>query len=129
MSNLGLYQVMTTVAKKVGGPLVLVVGTAFGGWAIGRGAEAGGKSIAKRVKAFRQKRGEAVEVVLPVHVVSEEADCGGGLTLTVGDRLRVLDRDGHAVLIEVLDDPNSPYFVSAEILCAVSDYEAGASEL
>ncbi len=23
MSNLGLYQVMTTVAKKVGGPLVL----------------------------------------------------------------------------------------------------------
>jgi hypothetical protein len=123
MCNLGPYQVMTTVAKKVGGPLVLVVGTAVSGWAIGRGAEAGSKGILKRVKVSRQKKAKDARDSAAIFTVTTEADCGGGLTLHVGDRFHALSRDDDAVLIEVLDDADNPYFVSAEILLTVSDYE------
>jgi hypothetical protein len=122
MGNLGLYQVMATVAKKVGGPMVLVVGTAVSGWAIGRGAEAGGKGILKRMKVSREKKAEDARKPATTFTVTTEADCGGGLKLHVGDRFRVLSRDDDAVLIEVLDDAENPYFVSAEILMTVSDY-------
>lgn len=121
MGNLGLYQVMVTVAKKVGGPLVLAVGTAVGGWAIGRGAEAGGKEIAKRVKAARQKTAESSEAAV-TFTVAIDADCGGGLTLHAGDEFRVLSRHGDAVLIEVLEDADNPYFVSTETLVNISDF-------
>ena len=42
MGNLGWYQVMTKLAKKVGGPISLFAITATGGYLIGRTAEAGG---------------------------------------------------------------------------------------
>lgn len=122
MGNLGLYQVMTSVAKKVGGPLVLLAGTAVSGWAIGRSSEAGGKGIAKRVKAARQKKAAKARESIATFTVVAEADCGGGLSLRAGDEFRVLSRDGDAVLIEVLNDADNPYFVSAEILMSVSDY-------
>jgi hypothetical protein len=41
MSNLGTYQIMTTIAKKVGGPISLAIGTLITGYCIGRTAEAG----------------------------------------------------------------------------------------
>ena len=120
---------MVTVAKKVGGPLVLVVGTAVSGWAIGRGAEAGGKGIAKRVKAARQNKAESARETTVTFTVAGEADCGGGLTLQAGDEFRILSRDGDAVLIEVLEDADNPYFVSAEILMKISDFPGqGAAE-
>lgn len=122
MGNLGLYQLMTTVAKKVGGPVVLVIGTAVSGWVIGRGAEAGGKGIANRIKASRQKRAERARHTAEIFTVTADAVCGGGLVLRVGDRFRALSRDDDAVLIEVLDDDENPYFVSAEILVKVSNY-------
>lgn len=128
MGNLGLYQVMATVAKKVGGPLVLAVGTAVGGWAIGRGAEAGGKRIIKRVKVARQKKTGGRERAV-TFTVAIEADCGGGLTLHAGNEFRVLSRDGDAVLIEVLENANNPYFVSAKTLVSISDFQVqGAAE-
>ena len=34
MGNLGAYQVMTTIAKKVGGPTVLAVVTAAAGYVV-----------------------------------------------------------------------------------------------
>ena len=40
----------------------------------------------------------------------------------VGDEYRVLECDGGAILIEVLDDPDGPYFLSAEFLRTVSDF-------
>ena len=41
MNNLGLYKVMTTLAKKVGGPLNLLILSVSGGYGIGRLTEAG----------------------------------------------------------------------------------------
>ena len=40
----------------------------------------------------------------------------------VGDEYRVLECDGDAILIEVLGDPGSPYFVSSKFLRSVSDF-------
>ena len=50
MGNLGWYQLMTTVAKKVGGPKVLFGLLAVGGYAVIRTVEAGGKKVIKLVK-------------------------------------------------------------------------------
>jgi hypothetical protein len=56
MSNLGGYQIMSTLAKKVGGPLVLAAITAVGGYVVLRSSEAGVKKIVKnrRVKKMRK---------------------------------------------------------------------------
>ena len=45
MGNLGLYQVMTTCAKKVGGPEKLLALVALGGYGVLRVAEAGGRRV------------------------------------------------------------------------------------
>lgn len=50
MGNLSWYQLMTTLAKKVGGPKILLVLVATGGYAIIRTVEAGGKKVVKLVK-------------------------------------------------------------------------------
>lgn len=118
MSNLGSYQVMTVIAKRVGGPWVLTTLVALGGWVVGRGAEAGGKVLWKRAK----RRPASAQSSVGVFTVTTEADCGSGLTLRKGDEIRVLEGDGDAVLIEVVGDADSPYFVSAETLTRISGF-------
>ncbi len=49
MSNLGWYQILTTMAKKVGGPKILIALLAGGGALLGGGAVAGGNAIKKEV--------------------------------------------------------------------------------
>ncbi len=120
-SNLGLYQWMTTVAKRVKGPAVFLAGVAFVGWGTGRLIEAGGKGIHRIVKGRRDRT--ATE--LPVFTVTAESS-SGDLTLHVGDRFRAMERDGDAVLIEVLGNSNNPYFVSAALLETISDFPAGS---
>lgn len=56
--------------------------------------------------------------------VSSPGEDGSGLTLRAGDEYRVLECDGDAVLIEVLNDRGNPYFVSGEFLRKVSDFPA-----
>ena len=41
MSNLGLYQIMTKYAKKMGGPLQFLGAVAVGGYIVIRAVEAG----------------------------------------------------------------------------------------
>ncbi len=119
MSNLGQYQWITTVAKKVGGPIALLGLTAVGGWVVGRGGEAGGKGVANAVRRFKEKNSSQSSTI---YEVTAEADCGGGLTLRVGNQFKVLKRIDDVVQIEVLDDENNPYFASAELLMKVSDF-------
>ena len=45
MGNLGGYQMMTSLAKKVGGPMALLITTLGGGYVVGRAAEAGGMKL------------------------------------------------------------------------------------
>lgn len=123
MSNLGLYQLMTTAAKRVGGP----IGLAASILAIGIGAGTGIGFMVGRKSAERefkdQPAPEATE--LPVFTVTAEGS-SGDLTIHVGDQFRVLERDGDAVLIEVLGNSNNPYFVSAALLEAISDFPASS---
>ena len=122
MGNLGYYQLLTTVAKKVGGPVVLIVGTAATGWAVGRVAEAGGKKAVKVAKS-KQTRGNAnVPESDPIFTIHTDGDASSQLKLHVGAQYRVLERDENAVLIEVLGNTDNPYFVSSEILSRLSDF-------
>ena len=51
MSNLGMYQTLTTMAKKVGGPKIFIALLASGSAILGGGAFAGGTAIKNIVKA------------------------------------------------------------------------------
>jgi hypothetical protein len=48
IGNLGLYQVMTTVAGAVGGPVVLTAGLLVGGYLAGKAIEKGIKNLKDR---------------------------------------------------------------------------------
>jgi len=125
MGNLGQYQLLTTVAKKVGGPAILLVGTAIGGWFIGRLTEVGGKQIVRVAKSkFTKRSGPEVTPARIIFTVHTDGDATSELKLHVNDEYRVLERDKDAVLIEVLDNANNPYFVSGEILASISDFPA-----
>lgn len=117
MSNLGLYQLMTTIAKKIGGPIPLLAGVAALGWGAGRLGEAGGKMIHRKLKE-RGAPWVKKDVVFKVTTDGEDGD----LQLHAGDEFRVLECDGDAILIEVLGDDDNPYFVSAEFLATISGF-------
>ena len=125
MSNLGTYQLMTTLAKKVGGPKKLLLIVAATGWIVLRSGEASAKAI---VSKFRntphtswdyQHFGETFAVTATTELVE-------GLILNEGSTFHVLERDQDSVLIAVSDDKNNPYFVSAEKLSKISNYSLGA---
>lgn len=121
MGNLGGYQLMTTAAKKVGGPKVLALLTAGAGYVIVRLGEGGlkkGISVLRARGAPCATKGQ----VFRAFADGEEGD----LSLRVGDEYRVLECDGDAILIEVLDDPNNPYFVSSRLLRLISDFPQDA---
>ena len=125
MSNLGTYQLMTTLAKKVGGPKKLLLIVAATGWIVLRSGEASAKAI---VSKFRntphtswdyQHFGETFAVTATTELVE-------GLILNEGSTFHALERDQDSVLIAVSDDKNNPYFVSTEKLSKISNYSLGA---
>ena len=117
MNNLGLYQWITTTAKKVGGPLQFLIIVGGTGYVIIRSTEAGVKTIIKKVskRLFSKKDS-------PIYAVETYGKNNEGIEFQVGDLFRVLESDGDAVLIEIIDNPNNPYFVSADFLRTISKY-------
>ena len=122
MSNLGWYQILTTLAKKVGGPKQLI------GLLIGSGALLGGGTVAtvsalkkKITSELEQKRN--TEKASVIYTVCVEGTSNEGLHFKVGDKFKALDNDGDAGLVEILGDSNSPYFVSLKYLSSISDYK------
>ncbi len=121
MSNLGLYQTMTSLAKKAGGPLKLAAYVAVGGYAIIRAGETGVKVAAKQIKkrSNNNKKSKTIfEYTINTKGVSNE-----GLEFNVGDKFRVLETAEDAILIEKIGAPNNPYFVLYELLQSISDYK------
>lgn len=112
---------MTTLSKKVGGPLNLA-GIVFGGGAIfGAGAVAGGLAIKNKVsQKFKQKKFE--KKVSIIYTVNREGQSNEGLLFKENEQFKVLEVDGDAALIEKLGDNNNPYFVSTKFLRSISDY-------
>lgn len=121
MSNLGWYQVLTTMAKKVGGPKRLVALLVGSGALLGLGAGAGTNAIKKKVSSEIENKRKA-ETLAKVYTVKKEGRSNEGLHFSVGDTFKVLEVDGDAGLIERIGDKNNPYFVSRIFLSSISDY-------
>lgn len=121
MSNLGDYQKITTIAKKVGGPKKLVL-LIFGSGII---ACKGGEVLFKSGKKLINRRlaeKKILELSVGQYEVKHNDVSNEGIVFTTGEHFRVLEVDGDSVLIERIGDINSPYFVSAELLKKISDY-------
>ncbi len=117
MSNLGWYQVMTTLAKKVGGPRNLFLLTLGAGGALYKCGEVAVKKTYKKVRSLNEKAETA-----KIYNVTVDGKGGKDLVLNAGDTYKILESDGESILIEKIGDSNNPYFVSADFLRTVSDY-------
>lgn len=116
MSNLGGYQTITELIKKVGGPknaLVLlgVVAGAFLGTGVGIGFSLGKKSEEKK------------DSLVVIYEVTSDCKDKSGLKLHIGDKFKVLKSDKEAIMIEKIGDLNNPYFVSESFLSANSNFK------
>jgi len=120
MSNLGLYQTMTSVAKKVGGPVNFFLLVGAGGYGVIRLGEAGVRKIIKTVKNHTGRKETASHKKYVVHSSGKSNE---GLVFNTGDMYRVLEIDHDSVLIEKIGDKNNPYFVSTELLKSISDFD------
>lgn len=134
MSNLGVYQTVTTAIKAMGGPGKAVV-------KIGAGAVTGmvivyragvnwgskrpdGKTIETKIfNGVRSKfrRGTAE---VPAEMYTATADCnyGGGLTLHAGDTFTAGPVIDEMIYIEVIGNEDNPYLVSAQMLAQNSSF-------
>lgn len=121
MGNLGWYQLMTTVAKKVGGPKQLLALVAAGGYVIVRGVEAGGKKVIKLVK--KDNKEKSTSKVLPAYKFIIDGKDDKGLIFSSGDVFYVAARHDDVILIEKEKDDNNPYFVSVDWLMKVSSFK------
>ena len=120
MGNLGWYQLLTTLAKKVGGPKNLLLLTAGGGYVIIRTIEAGGKKV---VKLIRNKTDNKKVNYLSTHDVNETKVDENGVVFTKGDIFNVIAVDGDSVLIEIVNHNDNPYFVSSNFLKSISNLQ------
>lgn len=123
MSNLGDYQRMTILAKKVGGPKNLAVIIAGAGAVASVALYKGGEIVAEKVrkKKNKEKLKETSDSI--VYSVTVDGVSDDGLEFKIGDQFRVLETDKDAVLIEKIGDDNNPYFVSVEFLEMISNYK------
>lgn len=122
MGNLRGYQVMTTLAKKVGGPKNLAALTIGCGYLFLRGVEAVSKKGVKIVKKQYNRNKKINKDKDIIFEVTSESVNKNGLKFCIGDKYRVLESDDGSILIEKLGDLNNPYFVSADFLRTISDF-------
>lgn len=127
MSNLGGYQTLTTFAKKVGGPGKLVLLIAGGGAIVGGIAVKSGEFAIKKARdafaKYREKKhNNSHESEQIIYTIKQNGESNEGVVFNVGDKVKVLEADGDAVLIELIGNNNNPYFVSMNLLEQISDY-------
>ena len=120
MSNLGLYQLMTTMAKSVGGPSRLFGIVAVGGYTVIRTLEAGGKAVVKKLFSGKSKD----KIKGKTFSVTSDGKDEQGLVFKAGDKYKVWESDKDSIMIEKIGDSNNPYFVSAKFLRSISDFPA-----
>lgn len=120
MSNLGLYKVMTTLAKRVGGPMNLFLLTAGCGYGIGRLTEAVIKRVIKRImksiKHFKEKPEDFPEYTLDKGFILDS-----GIILFENEKVRVIDEVEEGVLVARESD-QYPFFILKEDLRKISSY-------
>ena len=121
MSNLGAYKWITTKSKKVGGPIGLLLLTGAAGAAIYKLGEVGVKKCIKTIKSRQNSKAE--ELKGKIYLVTAAGVSTEGIIFIAGNQFRVLEKDQDSVLIEKIGDSQNPYFVSAEFLRSISDFE------
>ena len=122
MSNLGWYQIIVEISKKVGGPKRLIALLISGGVITGGLLNSGCMKLKKKIVEELNKR-KSIEERAIVYTVNSEGRSNEGLEFSVGETFKILETDGDAGLIEKVDDDNSPYFVSLTFLSTISDYK------
>lgn len=123
MSNLGMYQTMTTLAKRLGGPGNLGITTLATGAVGGKLVEVVIKKTYRFIKKKCACRGvEGVGRSNRAYAVCRAAETTAGLKFKEGDLFKVLERDGDAVLIELVGGADNPYVVSSDVLEMISDF-------
>ena len=120
MSNLGMYQMIAVWSKKFGGPANLLIATACAGYVVLRTGEGTVKTIIKRAKRHSQEK--KMETAKE-HAVNRDCKSDEGLQFSKGDKFKVLEQDGEAVLIEKVGADSNPYFVSAKFLNEISEFK------
>ena len=125
MSNLGAYQIMTTLAKKVGGPVKLMGIVSIGGYAIFRLGEEGLRKGIEAIHKHKNKKSKEGREQLE-YMVSKPYRDEYGLVLSVGDKIRVIDEvEKDVLLIEKLGDNNNPFCMSKEVLSEIATQSIG----
>ena len=119
IGNLGDYQRFSIAAKKVGGPKILVSLWSGAAMAIGAGIGVGAKTASDKRKQ-KKKLQEEQETIC--YTVTKSATDNQGLSLKKGDRFRVIDCNNDAILIDVANRNDNPFFVSPEFLSDISDF-------
>ena len=121
MSNLGGYQRLTTIAKKVGGPTNLVLLIAGSGAVVYKGGEILVRKAIKNVNKLYAENSS--EISSQIYIVNKQGVSNENLVFELGDRFKVLEFDGDAILIEKIGDSNNPYVVLSEFLEKISNYK------
>ncbi|WP_246199837.1 hypothetical protein [Arthrobacter zhaoguopingii] len=116
---------MTTIAKRVGGPVGLLATTLSAGYVIGRTTEAGGKRGIGALKNAIKRRKAPCEVKDEVFVVRADGTDDQGLEFKAGAEYRVLECSDDAILIELIGNDDNPHVVSDAFLATISDFPAG----
>ena len=57
------------------------------------------------------------------YAVNRDCKSDEGLQFSEGDKFKVLEQDGEAVLIEKIGADSNPYFVSAKFLNEISEFK------
>lgn len=122
MSNLGDYQRITAISKKVGGPKKLVAIILSGGMAIGVGGTVCYQSIRDKIKNRKCKSNFLKGSLNEIFTVNKTAISNEGLELSIGEKFKILEIDRESALIEVIGNKDNPYFVDVSLLTEISDF-------
>lgn len=122
MSNLGWYQRITEISKKMGGPLNFLGAVAVGGYVVLRPVEAGVKKVVKIVNKKHNAKSKDKVKEHAIYTVKKTSQINSKTDVKIGDKIEVCGRDKDAVLIQIQGDDNNPYFVDIDLLRKITDY-------
>lgn len=120
MSNLGLYQVVTTLMKRVGGPkkfFAMILGAGAAGGAV---ATLAIQKVISIVEKRNRSNASLGDIEFPYQFKKKGKE--GREKVKPGEKFRVLNNDGDVVFIQKESDPEYFHFLSEEFLMKVSDF-------
>ena len=113
---------ITAWAKRVGGPRDLIIILMSGGAIVYKISEIGAKAGISYIKG-KISESKGLSSNGKVYDVLSYGKSNEDLEFKIGDKFAVLEIDADAVLIEKIGDHNNPYFVSAQFLRTISNFE------